>query len=524
MNVRLVFVRPRERPTRLAARPLVVATLLASAFAAPARATELRVDGDYRLRFADNTNLTLDDQGTKLNQQTWFEQRLRLTPVLVAPEEIEIESQFDIFAGLFAGDTAPYFLGLGWTGRSQQDSLQLTGFDFRALFVAFKLPYGNIKFGQMPFDWGMGLMWSSGNEVETIDFGDQRFGDIVERIQFSNKPFDFLGPRNPLSRNLSFLIGGDLVYRDRLASLVEKNGGGLEWGDQALQYFLGLDYNEGESTRVGLIAVRRWQSFARNAGDLHQWTFDLFARHAEPIEELDAVLTLELEAAASNGGTTHSQGFAAPGDVSIAQGGGAMRARLAFPEIEGELEGGYASGDANPFDASENGFSFNRDYKLSLVLWDEVMLFQTQNGAARLASASNGAHPVNGVDLIPTEGAVTDALYLKPTVRWSPGFFLGKVRFTGALLWAVAPAPVVDVYSSLLRSTPLNAFGAAAGRDYGLELDGAVTFRDRFFNNRLALELGAQYGILFPGDVFDRPDGSKMGKAVAAKLRLGIGF
>ena len=511
----------RAAPLALCALPLALA---AFALAPAAAATELRIDGDYRLRFADNTNLLLDDQGTQLGQQTWAEQRLRLTPVIVEPDAIEIDAQFDLFSGLFAGQLAPAFQGLGWSGRSQTESLQLSGFDFRALFVQLKLPYGTLKLGQMPSDWGLGLVWNAGNEVETIDFGDQRFGDIVERVLFTNKPFDFLGAHSPLAQHLALRVAGDAVYRDRLASLVVRDGSGLAWGDTAFEFLGGLEYVDGERTRVGLVAQRRFQQFAQDAGNLHQWTFDLYASRLEPIAPLDALLTLELEAAINDGAATHLASLDAPGSVAILQGGGIARARLGVRQWEAEVEAGYASGDANPFDSTSNGFSFNRDSKVSLVLWDEVMLFQTQNAAARLASPALGARPPNGLELLPTEGAVTDALYLKPTLRYRPVWLRGKVRLLAAALWSRAPTPVIDAYQAYIHSAPLNAFGAAAGRNYGVELDGAISWRDRFFTDRLGLELGAQYGVLFPGDVFDKPDGTRMGKAVAAKLRAGVEF
>ena len=95
-----------------------------------------------------------------------------------------------------------------------------------------------------------------------------------------------------------------------------------------------------------------------------------------------------------------------------------------FPQVEV----GYASGDANPFDDQANGFTMNRDYKVGLVLFDEVMLFQTQNAARRLSDPALLGAPPPGLDLLPTEGAITNALYLKPTLRWKPGFLGGRLR------------------------------------------------------------------------------------------------
>jgi hypothetical protein len=502
---------------------------LAAALLSPAAraSAEIRVDGSYRLRFAQNTDFALDDRGLLLGQHGWLENRLRLSPKVVDRGEeasIEVQAQFDIFDGLLAGDLAPTFQGLGWDARSQHLSLDRSGFDFRALFVELQLPIGLFQLGQMPERWGMGLVFNSGNEEEAPDFGDVRFGDIVERILFASRPLPkLLGTRAPLAQQIAIGLGADLVYRDRLATLIQRNGGATEWGDTAFQLDLFASWTPSESTRVSFEAVRRVQQFAKDNSNLHSWTFDAYARWAASFPAQELTLAFEGEGAAITGGTSHATDLSSPGSVRLSQQGFALRGRAGLPGVEAELEVGFASGRENPFDDSAKAFTFNRDYKVGLVLWDEVMLFQTQNAAARLASPSFLGRPVNGVDLIPTEGAVTDALYLKPTVRFRPGLFRGKVRLVGSLLWARAPEPVVDAWQALTSSAPRNAFGAPAGQQYGVELDGAVTWRERLYE-QLGLELGAQYGILFPGDVFDRPDGTRLGKVVAVKLRAGVQF
>ena len=125
--------------------------------ALPAVAAEVRVDGSYRLRFAGESNYLLDDSGFRLGQRRWMEHRLRLTPKIVEPEQIEVQGSFDVLSGLVAGDLAPSFQDLGWQGRSNRDGVHASGFDFRHLFVKFRLPFGVFEFGQMPSDWGMGI-------------------------------------------------------------------------------------------------------------------------------------------------------------------------------------------------------------------------------------------------------------------------------------------------------------------------------------------------------------------------------
>ena len=369
----------------------------------------------------------------------------------------------------------------------------------------------------------MGLVANSGNEEDAPDFGDVRFGDISERVLFATRPLiPLFGPRG-FASEIVVAAGLDLVYRDRYASLIQRNGGGLELGDTAWQGIASAVWAPEEASRVGFYVVRRVQQFAKDAGNLHLWIFDGTARTTQIFPGQDLQVMLEGELAAITGGTSHATNLNAPSSVRLAQQGFAARVRFSLPQLEAELEVGYASGDSNPFDGTSGGFSFNRDFKVGLVLWDEVVLFQTQNAAARLANPALAGRPTSGLDLVPTEGAVTNALYLKPTVRWRPALLGGKVRLVGSILWARAPEPVVDPYQALISSAPRNSYGAVAGQSYGIELDAGVSYREKVFN-KLGLELGAQYGVLFPGDVFAKPDGSTLGKVVAFKLRAGLQF
>lgn len=509
---------PRVRRTSLS----FLAALLCSA--GIARAAEVRVDGSYRLRLAFDTDLALDDQGGRLGQRRWAEHRLRLTPKIIEQEKAEIQASFDVLSGLIGGELAPGFQGLGWTERSVKNGVRARGFDFRHFFAQVRLPSGLLQIGQMPSHWGMGLLTNGGNEDQEADFGDARFGDIVDRILFATRPFAGLGPRSPLSQSLSLALAGDLVYRDRYANFLIADGGGLQVGDVAFQGVAELRYDPNDKIRAGLHAARRVQSYAKDGGNRHVWIFDA---HARALFELGlfggSTLAVEGEGAQVYGGTSHATSLAAPVSTRISQQGGALRAVLSVSQLESEIEAGYASGDSSPFSGESNAFAMSRDYKVSLVLFDEVLLFQSQNAARRLADPRLSGRPQPGIDLIPTEGAVTDALYLKPTLRYRPAALGGRVRFVGSLLWARAPRPYVDPYNSLLSSRPLNPFNAPAGQSYGVELDSSVSYRERF-GTQLGVELGLQGGVLFPGNAFNLADGTRMARAYAAKLRATLTF
>ena len=501
-------------------RRFLVAILLVST-AAPA--AEVRFDGAYQLRLNFNSNYLLDpDQ--RLGQTGYAEHRLRLTPKIVEQERIELQAQFDVVSGLFAGDLAPSFGELGWTERSQQNGVKARGFDFRYLFATIRLPVGLLQFGQMPNHWGMGLVANSGEGMDATDFGDLRFGDIVDGFLFGTRPLTFLGPRSVLATQVVAGIAGHVIYRDRYASLVTRSGSGLAFADVALQGVFFTRWEPSELTRVGFYAARRSQSYANDAGNLHVWVFDVHARTEIVLPSIASSLRLEAEGAEIYGGTSHLANLNSE-SARVAQQGLVVRATVTRNEFEVELEGGYASGDSNPFDDAATGFQANRDYKVGLVLWDEVMLFQTQNGARRLGDPNLSGRPGGAVDLIPTEGAVTNALYLNPRVRFKPGLFDGRLRAVAGVLFTRAPQPVADAYQSYLASTPRNVFGAAAGKSYGTEVDLGLTWRMSFTQDRqVGLEVGGQYGVLFPGDVFTRADGSALGPIHAFKFRSTLFF
>src|SRR3954471_16499388 len=275
--------------------------LLLALLALPAAAAEVRFDGAYRLRFYDDTNLSLDNSGFTSGQRQWAEHRLRLTPKIVDIGEqggAEFQASFDILSGEFAGDVASDFRGYGINERSQRNGFHAQGFDFRHLFFTVAAPFGLLQIGQMPNQWGMGMVANGGNGENAADFGEVRFGDIVDRAMFATRPLvGVLGPGSDFAREFSAAAGGDVIYRDRYARLFLSNpGGGLSWGDIAWQVFGMAMWAPAEGSRVGLYVTRRFQTYAANGGDLHTWTFDAYARHAHAFGN-GLLFTVEGEAA-----------------------------------------------------------------------------------------------------------------------------------------------------------------------------------------------------------------------------------
>jgi len=101
--------------------------------------------------------------------------------------------------------------------------------------------------------------------------------------------------------------------------------------------------------------------------------------------------------------------------------------------------------------------------------------------------------------------------------------FGGKFRLVGGVLFARAAELPTDPYQSLVSASQLNVFGATPGRDYGVEIDGAIGYRTKL-GDPFGLEIGVQAGHLFPGNAFRRPDGSVMASVTATKLRATLTF
>lgn len=112
---------------------------------------------------------------------------------------------------------------------------------------------------------------------------------------------------------------------------------------------------------------------------------------------------------------------------------------------------------------------------------------------------------MNGTAAIfgPTGGAVRNALYLFPKVRWEP---VNEVKMVVAVLWATAVEPV-------------NNRAGAEASNYGVEIDYGVeySYTENFF-------VGLQTGVLLPGDVFDQPTGEKAAAMFTVQPRFTVVF
>ena len=359
-------------------------------------------------------------------------------------------------------------------------------------------------------------------------------------------------------------LAGDLVYRDQNARLTR--------GQQAFQGVLAAFW-EHDYNRLGVFTTLRHQQNDQTSGsDLFPYTdtidalaVDVHGRLAVPVPGQDAFLFAEAEAAYIAGSTNilRTAEQALDGSkTSIRSYGGAARRRHRAPQLgdrrvggrrSGErgthdesakatslhylgkpsargvpygdlvaqVELGYASGDADPYDGTQRRFVFDPNHRVGLILFDEVMRWQTARSATAATDPllTNATRPTPGVDLLPSNGGVFGAQYVNPTFIYRPRHF---IDLKGGMVIAQSTADVVDPYRLATQGSYVNYRGGdRRKKDLGVELDAG--FEARFpLDYDLKAVVGAQAGLLLPGGALENADGVRMPPQWIAIGRLGL--
>lgn len=488
------------------------------------------IPGEWQVRawaLTDQQLATTPGQSepSRLGQNFFLEQWFRFTPDLSIGEHLRVVSQFDLARGIVVGDTTQQVE----LSRDARDRYLANGvFDLRWLYLEWTSPIGVIRAGQQGSHWGLGIVANDGNHANV--FGDYRMGDIVERIAFATRP---------LGRNsdLVVAIAGDWVLRDRLTRLLpyevtpvyssQPRVMGADWAFQAVLSAFYQDHacrRDCERRRLGAYGVYRDQRShlpGREQDDLRVFLLDLFARWEWPTPDGLARIFGAIEIAGVFGTTN----FAANVNYerqTVQQFGGAAQLGIEREQrFNVTFEVGYASGDRNPVDAYQRRFTFNPDHRVGLILFPEVLAWQTARSASIASDERIVGRPARGADLLPSSGGVTNALYFYPTavVNVAPWLDL-----RGGLVVAVASSDLVDPVMVTTRGAALNYRGGdARARDMGVELDFGVMARQAL-GGGVILSGGVQAGVFFPGHAFDDDRGRSLGTQSVAIARAGLQF
>jgi hypothetical protein len=482
--------------------------------------------GEYQLRGNALSDIPLmpsppsDDPrrrvpGPELGQNYFAEQWLRLRaraglvdhpggPTRVAPF-LSLVGELDLLYGVAFGD---YAVGTR-PAAIPRDQPGYPGIRLRHLYLEWRSPLGTFRLGQMGFQWGLGLVANDG-ETRPV-FGDYRYGDLVRRLVFSTRP---LGESSPLT----LAVAGDWVAWDLLADFERPCPAGQgTCGDLAFQGFVSGLYEEGDDRYGAYVAYRTQKN---HLGDfLDVFVADAFAQvHVE--EPTGGRILVAGEAMFAQGATSYTRTSTRPQSEVQQWLFAAQLGRIAR-DLDVIFEGGYASGDSNTEDGVERRATIDPDHRIGLVLFPEVIAWQTARAAWLGQTPDTFARPSRGAELLPTNGGVDGAFYLFPNVTLRPTSEI-DVRLGGVLGWS--STDVVDPYRqrALGRSTNFRG-GDPTRRDLGVELDAAVNGTVPL-SDLVRMQLGVEGGVLFPGGAFDDEFGARMDVVGLARLRLGLLF
>ncbi len=461
-----------------------------------------KISAALRLSETLMNGFPIDDLGNKIGPKP-FQTRLRVAPE-VHFKGFGALAEFDAATGAVAGNPPQVLLA---------DRVPVPNFqpiELRQLYLEYRWQSGIFRLGQQTQHFGLGMLSNAGaQDAQAGDFGQQHFGAMVYRALLAGRPLYSLGGN---WRALEAIAAADLVWRD--------NNADFNLGDRTFQVVAAIRAKVDDDRFAGFTFVyRRQRAINSDDGGRQTDAFVIdFAGKWAFMRREDRSLNVGLEMVGILGTTTQTRTDVAP--VSqLRQFGAAAKVNYRFRSFGIHFDWGYASGDQNPYDDKIEGFRFDRDYKIGLVLFDQVLGYQSARAGLRAADPMLTGQPPEGVHLLPTGGSVYNAWYLFPRLRYG---FTEWLDLYGGPLFAFSTAKLTDAFSTKVKGgTPHNYLGATPGNYLGTELDLGVQARwkpHRLLNITATLE----GGIFLPGDAFIQTDGTTMGPVGLGRLRLQV--
>lgn len=456
------------------------------------------IHGSVRFAGTGVNTFALDADGAKLAPAP-IESRLRLAPELRF-RSFGLVSEFDVVTGTLYGTPGNTLVG------SRVPFPPLKPAELRQLYLEYRWGWGGARLGLQTNHFGLGMLANAGaKDAEPGDFGHQHFGSLAARALLLTRPFMSWGGGWVAVEPVAAF---DLVVRDSTVDLIND-------GDRALQGILGVRLNVDEKNVLGLFAIYR-SSRPLNSITGERSTDVLVIDASAQWRFFDA-LDLGAEVAGITGTTTQTRTPENP-VIQVRQFGAAAKAGYKVGRFGFSLDWGLASGDSNPYDDQLTSFRFDRDYKVGLVLFDQVIGWQSARSAWRAADSMLVGVAPEGVSLLPTGGAVTGAWYLFPRARVRIASLLDVY---GGPLFAFTTAPLTDPFNSRVYAggVPVNYLAGNGSGMLGTELDLGASIKHRF-DFGLTVQAVLEGGLLLPGAALSDRVGKPMGPVGLGRLRL----
>ncbi len=418
--------------------------------------------------------------------------RLRVDPTLNVSEDIRIKGTVDIFDNLVLGSTPYYMTGhefpnpsIPMAFLSGTQNTPLVGINnpygainVKRLWGEVTTPAGELRFGRMPIQFGLGLLYNAGN-LDTNDYGDN-----IDGVMFATRVFGhYLIPGASVSYTGAVGRGRGYNFSQEAGKVLVNAEPGprydLDPMDNVYSLFLMFSKKDKEIDakvlltenklvlNYGLLGSYRFQlrdsMYAMLSPDKSDKWSDLNKEMIDRDAHMGVLslwgdvrwskLHIEAEAAGNFGRIANSKGLWGSDDANkdkkdpiwLIQGGVALKSKYAFlnDRLEVGLDAGWASGGQ----AGEKNtyFRFNPDYRIDMLLFNQIL------------------------------GTISNAYYLRPHVGY---FFTENLGIRG---------DVISSFAAASEATP--------GKSHvlGLEIDGSVVYQ-----SAEGLHLVLQYGLLIP--------------------------
>lgn len=461
--------------------------------------------------------------------------RLRLDPTINVTEVARIRTTVDVFDNMVLGSIPGYLTqGVPSLNATYANTNSLnSAIALKRAWAEVSFPIGELRFGRMPMHWGLGILYNSGDGINS-DYGDQ-----VDGIFFSTRIFDhFLTPGYSIAYTGPSHRGGGLFARPQdfqSAYLSHESGQRYPMDTSDMAHVLSLSFLKRDSEFIvnkkreegraiynyGIFAsyrhqyldsqgyalapttntkdflgrlVRRnsnlgtasiWQSFSigtfhlelEAAGIWGKYTIgdtqnDEMAKLQKPKRSADGSLARD-----ENGNVQMETVVEKERDVWVLQGGIALQSRYGFlnDRLQVGLDGGFASYQEGPgFGLRENGSGVAEEGGL-----DGRKL--PASGGYKTNFRFNPAYTVDMLMYKEVLGGIGSTFYLKPHISY---FFSRNLGLRGDVISSFAP----------------NKENTTGNSNFlGVELDASAFLRtDNGFYFQLA------YGVLFPLKGLDR--------------------
>jgi hypothetical protein len=396
----------------------------------------------------------------------------------------DLLAEGDAFTGQVLGDT----WDLGETPderrRHELGVLSADAFAPRALSMSRRTAIAKVDAGLMTSHWGLGMVANDG--AHDAYFGRNDGADVVVRAKATTKPLE--------TQPIYLVLAADRVYADDVGA----------WADdqEIYQLVFATLYGNPGGTTAGLYTVYRQQLEADDLRSTEAAVVDLYVDHTQKVGTL--TVRAAAEAAWIDGGTSRGASYQSLDGLDVSQVG-----VTGLLEVDHDdwapgftVRGGYASGDADGYDDASTGFSFDQNFDVGMVMFDEVrgaLGVETWN---QLSDPDHLGQAPDGAERLVNEGAFSQSIFVQPIVRWPiRGGVDAKLGVLAA--WATAPiaSPFYTGRNGGVSATHLNE-PSTEDRSLGVELDWAVELGEGLLPSVGGLNpaICLQGGHYFPGE------------------------